>query len=1343
MAMPSGSSCDPVEIFRSACQHFKLSLSETQRQVFKEYPDAYSMLEALKHHFATHPLQTSIITRWWKKISALSDRLSPFFSVLDLLVSSHPEFAAIAWGSIRLIFVLGTRHTLFLERICELFELMGSKLVVYERFLTGLHTRRIRRGAHGIDSLVTAMGYVYADLLQFCFDVCQFLSRKRSSNLSLNGSFLRSLSLTLSNPFTVKFDTLIKRWTHHQKLLELELSVVSNAECTDALADIREMLGKFAVRGIFEEKGEHPVRNAEDIAARLQGWINALTWVDLFEHAQDRRSSDSTEWFVRHDKISRWICQDRDRAVLSVQGKPGYGKTTLCTTLIEHLQKFIDSSNFNRPGNSKVAVAFFYFDKQSPEKTSSSAAWRAILTQLLDTLADFDSDILDIFLLLREDRQSSKYLRSGQRTASDNEVFAALALLAQRLDRLFLVIDGLDECRDQPLFLDRLMNIYNGPTIVSVVIFSRPTVTLPSHLENTTVLALDTGFNLEDIKSFLQPKLSGLVSRDLLPKSYHLEEILNSVAVRASGMFLWAVLFIEYLQSPHLSVRERRNAIENQNRLSGLDSLYQAILTSLVNSHQGAWGTAKRTFEFVVCAARPLHNRELQYATATPLDRKLDPEDIIEDFPQKLGVLTEALMELDRDGFVRFVHLSVIEYLTDLRIPPNDNVLRHTKVDRYHGRQALACACLSYIYHSVDAGPLAGGKGVIPEWSIVDRQYPLLNYATEFWSTHLLECLEAGGTSCGNSDSDILIKLATAFLSKIPSVTVWIEASWVFKRPPQVRNGPHDVFFKRGVSAAPQLNGQPNSTWVIARVALHRLARDLSAMNNSWAHVLLNEPNEIWEPSISAFNSSPFWQRTCGADIAATFEAHSDENWQPVYVKSKISSDRHRIGIIRLYIPRLGNEKPAVFFELWSVRLNEKMCEVAIDVPRSCLKPFISSRGVERRFQFPSAIDADLTRIAVPGCVVHIEGCNIAEDSATLEATQFLDFTGNSRRCSWFKFGIEDFQLAYDLQMSDTREFLITVHKSNGLVEVRSNLHVALRLITVYQDTSFQSSTTPRYRCVASLAIKPAYNYKEDSDGEYGVLLHPRSAVLAIKHGGIVDQPDFDAVIQILDLFDLTTTGNSSVDLSVAHPGQEDQCQHVEVSLPVRGTQPNLQNLGEVSSFVDGSGFRAVSQLQDSGNGGIVLATLREDGIIKAEMVTRLPEQISNDYDASLLSTSEQHDENIHRIYLTPPDRPFMRFQVPSRKNRDDSSLTFDSPMVIHRARNTVPTIIGHGQYMLGEDICFAEPPRKRLPYFEEDRNPKRQMLHSKEDSNLNKYSVYRRLYAAHWLTKTIARDQF
>jgi len=62
------------------------------------------MLKAIEEHANSHPIHSSLLTKCCKKIHSLSTKLTPYFEIIGIFVQAHPEFAALAWGSIRLVF---------------------------------------------------------------------------------------------------------------------------------------------------------------------------------------------------------------------------------------------------------------------------------------------------------------------------------------------------------------------------------------------------------------------------------------------------------------------------------------------------------------------------------------------------------------------------------------------------------------------------------------------------------------------------------------------------------------------------------------------------------------------------------------------------------------------------------------------------------------------------------------------------------------------------------------------------------------------------------------------------------------------------------------------------------------------------------------------------------------------------------------------------------------------------------------------------------------------------------------------------------------------------------------
>lgn len=64
------------------------------------------MLEAIGQQTKNHPSHSSLLTKCCKKIQDLSNKLEPYFEIINLFVQTHPEFAGLAWGSIRLVFLV-------------------------------------------------------------------------------------------------------------------------------------------------------------------------------------------------------------------------------------------------------------------------------------------------------------------------------------------------------------------------------------------------------------------------------------------------------------------------------------------------------------------------------------------------------------------------------------------------------------------------------------------------------------------------------------------------------------------------------------------------------------------------------------------------------------------------------------------------------------------------------------------------------------------------------------------------------------------------------------------------------------------------------------------------------------------------------------------------------------------------------------------------------------------------------------------------------------------------------------------------------------------------------------
>jgi hypothetical protein len=92
-------------IFATTAQRFYDELSEEDKANFQSIEDPEEMIISIKHYIGQqNSPHTTRLLRVCQKIDTFRKAMEPFFRVIDIFVSSHPDWAAIVWGAIRLVF---------------------------------------------------------------------------------------------------------------------------------------------------------------------------------------------------------------------------------------------------------------------------------------------------------------------------------------------------------------------------------------------------------------------------------------------------------------------------------------------------------------------------------------------------------------------------------------------------------------------------------------------------------------------------------------------------------------------------------------------------------------------------------------------------------------------------------------------------------------------------------------------------------------------------------------------------------------------------------------------------------------------------------------------------------------------------------------------------------------------------------------------------------------------------------------------------------------------------------------------------------------------------------------
>ncbi|KAI9775589.1 MAG: hypothetical protein M1839_000989 [Geoglossum umbratile] len=1224
----------------------------------------------------------------------------------NIFIQTSPGFAGLALGAMRLVFRLGSNYITFLEKLSDMFGKMASTLPVYEKYVKILRTRATEPKQLS-ERLLKALAYVYSDIIQFCQYACNLFKKRKG--IRFKAGFVNSL---IWAPFDQRFSHLVIRFRDCTDLFKLEMDLVSTDEAIRFYQKFDETIH------IWECEKQH--QDTKDEAE--EGMICAF--------AQKQRALNTGQWFMNITAYKEWRAgitipgQSLGKRVLLIQGKPGYGKTTLCGTIIEDLQ----NAALENKDDSEVPmdVLFYFFAKQRKTSNYAGEAFRAVLAQLLHHYRR-DKQLIDIASFIWVDSITK------QSTATIRDISSALCLILRQKRRVALVFDGIDECDDKEAFFEDLYHITDGAYHCHILLSGRPTIALPQAFRtNCSLIGLTASQNLRDIERYLSPKFQELLDSGVLVEAHDSDPggIVKRVSSRANRMFLWASLLVTYLQSPALTIRQRRDAIENLNRLEGLDALYKAIIQSLqIHFPAQARLNIRRAFQWVARARRPLHINELQTVIAIPVSGPLEEDSVIPNFEKSLCLMSGALLEVATDQTVQFIHLSVAEYLSGpaeagrfseglgLQFVPAFS-------DRY-----LAICCLSYLCYTITAEPLSGFSSITPDASDTERRYPALRYVAQYWSHHLSGSLNCSSTSHAPCPEDgswqQVIQLAAAFLLDRRRVTVWIEASWLFGNPPNIRL---PVEEQRALSRLGMLSPAEGELVSKAFSHLERWSSDLEILNDSWAHVLKVNPNEIWEPSISTFTRSDFWLTVPGAKLTPIAASDNTGSLRSLLICSQVSANGREVGLVRLSTSSTlppGTECWKASYEIWSLRTNEIIYRFNLDLLQADLS--------EHEFEFPTAISSDLRTVVILGSAIKI---NIATDS-TVVSHCWLDFrriVGKSRHTCAFK-------PTYRVTLSPSGKYLLVIRESVVLVERDATTLSQVWFLDIYCWTNLCTGNQEQIVHFASQEFFPPQGaVLEESDRDFAFHQHLPQLVFPRSHGTVMwdfskmgqehTYPIHDAPLEELsfsdngpwifgwtwrtkffyeseqerkarrDLIKIDIAKNYWALLEDRHQYRPSLSRCVLKTGEATDLQisllPTVQRTGNPTLRQDAEGMSSVSLLRQlESDGAIVLQSLREDGMLKSETLTRLPKSIKPN--VALLNPSQGEGSETVRLVLNKPLQN--RYSLANLPNDE-------LPAILERPQASIPTVVGKTRMSLGDG-------RGRSDEDYQLKGLKRLMLHS------------------------------
>ncbi|KAH9166811.1 hypothetical protein EDB89DRAFT_2101116, partial [Lactarius sanguifluus] len=469
--------------------------------------------------------------------------------------------------------------------------------------------------------------------------------------------------------------------------------------------------------------------------------------------ASTTQHEGTATWFFRGSIFMEWKSK-ATTSLLWVHGKPGSGKSILCSAIIQDITALREAG--------LASMAYFYFDFKDTDKQNLRNLLPSLLTQLSARSEDC-CDILSHVYMAHDD---------GAHKPNTDTLIGCLKdmLTLPGQGPIYIILDALDECpntsgvppaRRQVLDLIKDLIGLQLPNL-HICITSRPEIDIRAALEPLTfhpVSIHEQSGQKKDIEDYIRSVVyagSDSVMRRWRDKDKEL--VIETLTDKADGMFRWVFCQLEVLQHcfPQ-SIRRTLNELPKS-----LDETYERVLKEIGMANRDH---AHRLLQCLTAAARPLRVEELAEILALDFDGaegaipKLKEDWRWEDRQRAvLSTCSSLITQVDDGGsqVVQFSHFSVKEFLTSDRLATSKGDASYFHIIPEHAHTTLAQACM---------GTLLQLDGNADDNLVKDR-FPLAGYASRHWVEH---------AQFGKVSSRIEDGMRRLFDSAKPHFAAWLE----------------------------------------------------------------------------------------------------------------------------------------------------------------------------------------------------------------------------------------------------------------------------------------------------------------------------------------------------------------------------------------------------------------------------------------------------------------------------------------------------------------------------------------------------------------------------------------
>ncbi|KAH9035906.1 hypothetical protein EDB85DRAFT_821210 [Lactarius pseudohatsudake] len=436
--------------------------------------------------------------------------------------------------------------------------------------------------------------------------------------------------------------------------------------------------------------------------------------------ACDLHHGGTAQWFFRGSMFGEWKSTG---SLLWIYGKPGSGKTILCSAIIQDIVALSEAG--------LASMAYFYFDFRDLDKQHIRNLLPSLLIQL-SSQVDSCRDILSRLYLAHDNGEKKPRVGVMAQCLRD-----MLTIPDQR--PIYIVLDALDECpnssgipspREQVVALVKDLVNLRLPHL-HICVTSRPEFDIRATLGPLALHSVslhDESGQQQDIVDYVHSVVYS-DSETMMKKWREGDKkmVVEALSEKADGMFRWVFCQLETLrQCLPQSVRRTLNELPES-----LDGTYERVMMEIKKANQVH---AYRMLQCLTVAVRPLSVAELAEVLAFDFDVAKDgiPELNLdwrwEDHEQAVlstcsSLITVVPVPDEGSPVVQFSHFSVKEFLMSDRLAISTGDISQYHISLEDAHTVLARASLGVLLRVPDVENGADGT-------------PLAGYAAEHWVTH-------------------------------------------------------------------------------------------------------------------------------------------------------------------------------------------------------------------------------------------------------------------------------------------------------------------------------------------------------------------------------------------------------------------------------------------------------------------------------------------------------------------------------------------------------------------------------------------------------------------------------